>query len=102
MAGQTAHRALISNVTNASPCVVVTTQDHDYESNNFIRITDVNSSIPVLRGMDQINNKKFRVIKINDTSFSLQDSITFKEIDSTDFTPYVLGGRCNLIEELFQ
>lgn len=101
-AGQTPNRALISNVTNASPCVVVTTADHEYESNDFVRITDVNSSIPVLRGMDQINNKKFRVIKINDTSFFLQDSITFKGIDSTDFTPYVLGGRCNLVEAVFQ
>ena len=100
-AGQTPHRALINSMTNAKPCVVVTTEDHDYITLNFIRITDINGVIPIFRGMNPINNKKFRIIKINDTSFSLQDAITFEAIDSTSFPAYVLGGRCNLVEEIF-
>lgn len=100
--GQDTFRTLISSVTNADPCVVVTTTDHEYSNNDFIRITDLNSSIPILRGMDQINNKKFRITKIDDTSFSLQDATTFEKINSINFTSYVLGGRCNLVESNFQ
>jgi len=101
MAGQAAFRADISGMTNAEPCVITTSAAHGYSTNQFVRITDINGSIPTLRGMDQINNKKFRIIKINATSFSLEDATTFEKINSTGFTPYVTGGFCNLVEPTY-
>ncbi len=102
MAGQEAHRADISGMTNAEPCVITTLDDHGYSTTQFVRITDINGSIPTLRGMDQINNKKFRVIKIDSTNFFLEDATTFEKIDSTNFTPYVEGGFCNLVEQTYE
>lgn len=101
MAGQESHRALISNITNSDPCSVTTTEDHGYSSLSFVRLTDLNSAIPVLRGMDQLNNRKFRITVTTSSSFTLQDPITFENIDSTTFPPYVEGGRCNLVEDDF-
>ncbi|HUU87116.1 MAG TPA: ubiquitin-activating E1 FCCH domain-containing protein [Candidatus Glassbacteria bacterium] len=101
MSGQTPHRSDITNITNANPCVVTTTLEHGYENHDFVRLTDVNGSIPVARGMDQINNKKFRIIKIDDTSFSIENPITFEKINSTNYTPYITAGYCNLVEQTF-
>lgn len=99
--GQTPYRALITDVTNAKPCVVTTNEAHEYATHQFVRITDLNGSIPVLRGMDEINNKKFRIVVVDSTSFLLQDPITYEEIDSTNYPPYVTGGRVNLVESEF-
>jgi len=101
MSGQTAVRSLISNMTNAKPCVITTTAAHGLATNQFVRITDINGAMPVPRGMDPINDNKFRVKVIDDTSFYIQDPITFEDIDSTDYTPYVTGGNCNLVESEF-
>lgn len=101
MAGQEAHRADISNMTNAFPCVVTTTDVHGYSTHDFVRITDINSCIPVLRGMDPINNKKYRIVVMDTTNFYLEDPITFEKINSTNFPPYVEGGYCNLVEQTF-
>lgn len=101
MAGQEVHRADISGMTNASPCVITTSAAHGYSTNQFVRITDINGSVPVLRGMDPVNNNKFRIIKIDATSFSLENDITFEKVDSTDFPPYVEGGFCNLVEQTY-
>ena len=101
MTGQTAHRVDISSITNGKPCAVTTDEDHGYSTLDFVRLTDLNSSIPTLRGMDQINNKKFRIVVTSDTSFTLEDPITFEEIDSTTYPPYVEGGSCNKVEPDF-
>jgi hypothetical protein len=101
MTGQTAVRADISAMTNASPCVITTVADHGYNTLDFVRITDINGSIPVPRGMNPINDHKYRVVKIDDTSFSLEDPITFEKINSTNFPPYIEGGYCNLVEQNF-
>ena len=101
MSGQAAFRADISAMTNANPCVITTDADHGYNTHDFVRITDINGSIPVLRGMDPINNNKYRIVKIDSTSFSLEDPITFDKINSTNFPPYVEGGYCNLVEQNF-
>ena len=101
MSGQASARTDISNMTNANPCVVTTTTNHGYSTGDFIRITDINSAIPVLRGMDQLNNKKVKIIVIDDTSFSLIDPITLLPIDSRTYPPYVEGGMCNLVQTEF-
>jgi hypothetical protein len=101
MSGQEVVRADISNITNAEKCVITTSDAHGFSTNNFVRLTDLNSSIPTLRGMDQINNKKFRVVVIDTTDFYIEDPITFEKINSTDYTPYVSGGYVTLVQSEF-
>lgn len=55
----------ISNITKANPGVVTTTANHGLETNNYVWISDV-------RGMTQVNGRAYRVIKLSNTTFSLQ------------------------------
>lgn len=93
--GTTAYRALISGVTKADPCVVSTSSVHGYSTGQIIRVTDLGPVGPNAadRGMDELNNKRFKIIVINTTSFSLLDVISGEPIDSTSFTTWVSGGR---------
>lgn len=101
MSGQAVVRTDISNITTASRCVVTTSTAHGLTTNQFARLTDLNGRIPIPRGMDPINDGKFRVVVIDTTNFYIQDPITFKDIDSTNYTPYVTGGSCNLVQNDF-
>ena len=101
MSGQTAYRADITAISNAKPCVVTTSAVNNYATNQFIRLTDLNGYIPIPRGSDPLNNNKFRIIVIDTTNFSLHNPITFEDIDSTDYTPYVSGGYANLVQSEF-
>lgn len=94
--GQIPRRALINGVTISPKCLVSTIDPHGYVTGNLVRITDLNSCMPVLRGMDQINNGLFEIEVFSATSFYLKDPVTHLYIDSTTFTPYTSGGRCNL------
>ena len=91
-------RALISAVTQADPCVITTTAAHGFQTNQIVRITDLGIIGPgvTARGMDQLNNKRFLIVVVNSTSFSLKDVITDEAIDSTGFTAWVAGGRCDI------
>ncbi len=99
--GQLIERASIINITNALPCVVEVIGQHDFPNKSFVRLTDLNGAMPVPRGDDQLNNGKFRIIVTGINSFYLQDPITFKPIDSTNFPPYVDGGSANLVQPNF-
>lgn len=94
--GASAYRALISGVTKANPCVVTTVAAHNLQSNQIVRITDLGIGMPTARGMDQINNKRFKVAVLTSTTFSLKDPVTGDDIDSTDYTTWVAGGRVTL------
>lgn len=99
--GQIPHRQNITNITNALPCVVTTEEPHDYDNHAFVRLTDLNGMMPIPRGVDPLNNYRFRIVITGEDTFSLQDPITFLPIDSTNYPPYVTGGSCNLIETNF-
>lgn len=92
--GPTAYRASISGVTAADPCVI-TTGTHGYSTGQIVRITDLGPSGPVAtdRGMDELNNNRYKIVVINATSFSLQDPVSGDAIDSTSFVAYVSGGN---------
>ena len=100
--GVTAYRSLISAVSQADPAVVTTTTAHGLQTNQIVRITDLGSDMPTARGMDQINNKRFRVVVVNSTSFSLKDPISDEAIDSTNYTAWVSGGRVDLETRVLQ
>lgn len=86
-------RALIAGVSQANPCVVTTVAAHGLQTDQIIRITDLGSDIPTARGMDQINNNRYRITVLSTTTFSLQDPVSGEDIDSTSFTAWVSGGR---------
>lgn len=94
--GVASFQKLISAVSKADPCVVTTSTAHGYQSNQIIRITDLGSDMPTARGMDEINNLRFKITVLSSTTFSLQDVITGEDIDSSSYTTYVSGGRVNL------
>lgn len=96
--GVPAFRALISAVSQADPCVVTTTAAHGFQSDQIVRITDLGIIGPgvAARGMDQLNNKRFLITVLTSTTFSLRDVITDEPIDSTSFTAWVSGGRCDI------
>ena len=90
-------RALISGVSQADPCVITTSTATSFQTNQIVRITDLGSSgIPTARGMDELNNNRYRIVVINTTSFSLKDPVSDEAIDSTAFTAWVSGGRVDI------
>lgn len=90
--------ALIAGVTQANPCVVTTTAAHGFQTNQIVMFTDLGEIGPGItaRGMDQINNNRYRIIVIDSTSFSLKSIETDEPINSTSFTAWVSGGRVTL------
>lgn len=82
----------ISAVTKANPVVVTTITDNGFQTGQTVMITDLGGK----RGMDQINNMRYKIVVLTPTMFSLQDIVTGDPIDSTNFTTYVSGGRIAL------
>lgn len=104
MTGQIPHRANITGITNANPCVVTVTEvlaDEGFSSGDFVRLTDLNGCMPTPRGEDPLNNYRWKILITGDSTFSLKHPVTDVPVDSTNFTPYVEGGYCNLIETEF-
>lgn len=96
--GVTSSYALLSAVTQADPAVVTTTAAHGFQTNQLVRFTDLGEIGPGItaRGMDELNNNRYRIVVIDSTNFSLKDPITDEAVDSTNFVAYVSGGRVTL------
>lgn len=101
MSGQIPIRALITAISQSKECEITTEDNHGLSSGDYVRLTDLNSAMPILRGMDQINNKRFKIIVTSDTTFKIYNPITDEAIDSTLFVPYVTGGRVDIIAHNF-
>lgn len=99
--GQLPHRATLLSVSIGDPCVITTTEAHGYSTHDFVRLTNLNGMMPSPHGADQLNNHRYRIIVTGDDTFTLQDPITFENIDSTNFPPYTTGGFSNLVETDF-
>lgn len=102
MSGQTAYRANITAITNALPCVVSIDANPGYATGDFVRLTDLNGAMPTPRGEDPLNNYRWKITLLSDTSFYLKHPVTDEKVDSTNFPPYVEGGYCNLIAQNFE
>ena len=100
--GVTNNERLISAVSQADPCVITTTAVHGYQTDQIVRVSDLGSDMPTARGMEQINNLRFRIVVINTTNFSLKDVISDDPIDSSAYTAWVSGGRVNLETRVLQ
>lgn len=93
--GQASMHATISGITQADPCVI-THSAYTFQTNQIVRITDLGSDMPTARGMNQLNNNRYKIVVLSPTTFSLKDVITGEPIDSTAYTAYVSGGRVTL------
>lgn len=71
----------ISSITNSSPAVIVTAQEHNYLDSDIVRIL-----IPTGFGMAQMNQKVGDVTVINNTTFSVN-------IDSSSFDTFSIPGN---------
>lgn len=101
MSGQEAQRATIASVSLSDPCTITTTEAHGFSTGDFVRLTNLNGVMPSPHGADQLNDNRYRIVVTGTTTFTLQDPITFKAIDSTNYTPYTSGGSVNVIAESF-
>lgn len=100
--GQIPQRAQIFIVTNSLPCTITTVEDeHGFETGDLVRLTDLNGMMPIPRGVDPLNNYKFEIVVTLPDEFYLRDPITHKDIDSTNYPPYVTGGSANKVATTF-
>lgn len=101
MSGQAAHRALINGVSLGERCEITTLEPHGYHTGDIVRVTDLGCTMPVKRGMDQINDKRFLIYVTGLSTFLIRDPITRDYVNSTSYTPWVLGGRIDLEDTQF-
>jgi len=99
-AGVTSFIKVISGVSAANPCVVTTSTDHGYQTNQQVKITDLGDVGVTNRGMEELDGKTFGITVINNTTFSLYDVSTGDAIDSTSYTAYVSGGSVIMISRV--
>lgn len=99
--GQIPRRSNVLNITNANPCVVTIDVNPGYVTGDFIRLTDLNGAMPIHRGEDPLNNYRWKITLLSDTTFFLRHPVTDIPVDSTIYTPYVEGGFCNLVDTTF-
>lgn len=93
--GQASMHATISGITQADPCVI-THSAYTFQTNQIVRLTDLGDCGAVNRGMNQLDNNRYKIVVLTSTTFSLKDVITGEPVDSTAFTAYVSGGRITL------
>lgn len=94
--GVPAFRANISGISQALPCVITTSAPNSFQTDQIVRLTDLGDTMPVARGMEELNNNRYLITVLSSTTFSLRDVITDEPIDSTGFDAYVSGGRCDI------
>jgi hypothetical protein len=100
--GQLPHRAILLSMSIGFPCIITTTAAHGYSTHDFVRFSNLNGMMPnPENGADQLNANKYRIIVLSEDTFKIQDPITFEDIDSTNFVPYIAGGNVNLVENNF-
>lgn len=102
--GQIPRRANIINVTNSYLCSVETEEPHGFLSDEYVRITDLNGGIKSPRGprgVDAINNYRFKIKRTGESTFNLYWPITNIPVNSSAYTPYLEGGYATIVEQVF-
>lgn len=78
------NRQLVSNITQANPGVVTTTQEHGYETGLSVRFF-----FPLNVGMNQLHEKVVKITVIDSTSFSIG-------VNTTKFDVYAVSSTSQL------
>lgn len=79
----------ITNITQADPAVVTTSEGHGLSDLDEIEISGVS-------GMTELNDERFKVIRLSATTFSLK-RLDGTDVDSTSYTAYSSGGSVNTL-----
>lgn len=90
--GQGSMHATITGITAADPCVI-THSAYTFQTNQIVRLSDLGEVGVSNRGMQSLNNNRYKIVVLSATTFSLKDVITGEPIDSSAYTAYVSGGR---------
>ena len=93
---ETAFRALVNGVTLAKPCVVTTVAAHGFQTGQMVRFTDLGSSMPTARGMDELDGNRYKIVVLTTTTFALKEPVTDEDLDSSAYTAWISGGRINV------
>jgi len=84
-------RLTITNMTQANPCVVTVSTNHNMTTGQVIRLT-----VPKQYGMIELNGQLVQMTKLTATTFSLQYSQCNPQgtinVDSSNFTAFVNAG----------
>jgi len=99
--GVATRKCTISAITQADPCNI-THSAFTFQDDQIIRISDLGSSMPTARGMDELDSKRFKVKVVDSTHITLKDPISGEDIDSTAYTAYVSGGNITLETNVLQ
>lgn len=73
---------IITNITNANPGVVTTSQSHGFLNGLYVRIDMFPE--PALFGMTQVSNQVYLITVIDSTSFSI-------DADTRNFDVFIAG-----------
>jgi hypothetical protein len=92
MTGVTDISGDITDVSNGNP-MVVTSAAHGLLDGQFVKITQV-------VGMENVNNRRYRVFNVSTDTFDLQDPMTRKNEDGTELETYGSGGMWNRIDRV--
>lgn len=77
---------VISDITQANPCVVTTQEAHGLTSGDTVYINGVS-------GMIEVNDTTFKVLVLTTTTFSLQTNVAVPvDVDSSDYEEYEGNG----------
>lgn len=90
-------RVAISSITQANPCVVTTSTEHNLTTGQIVRM-----HVPINFGMCELNNGSFSVTVLSDTTFSLQITQVPPSInvDSTHFPPFTIPSNPKFTAEV--
>lgn len=78
----------ISGITRANPGVVTTSNNHGFQSNDYVWIRNVD-------GMDEVNDRAYRIQRIDNKKFSLQswNGSSWVTVSTSSFDKYDDGGQ---------
>ena len=82
----------ITGITQANPASV-TCVGHGLSTGDWVFIQSV-------AGMTQVNNKYFEIVSTGANTFTLKDSLTGANVNSTSYTAYTSGGTAKKVVEL--
>src|SRR5271154_4088369 len=90
-------RVAISGITQANPCVVTTSSNHNLATGAIVRL-----HVPKNFGMNELDNKIFSITVIMPTSFSLQltQIPPAINVNSTNFTAFTIPSNPQFTAEV--
>lgn len=73
--------AQISDISQASPCVITTNEAHGFANSDTVYLQGI-------AGMVELNHNTYNITVLSTTTFSLQDATTDADIDSSAYSDY--------------